>query len=341
MAKYLVTGSNGFIGSNIVKTLIEEGHSVRGLVRKSSNLSNLAGLPIEKIEGDIRDFDTLQPTVEGIDGIFHTAAIYRFWAPRYDMFYDTNVDGTLNVLEAAENANVDKVVFTSTASLLAHSDDHSSLPSSTDELPSTYKVTKYIAEKEALKYHQNNQLDVVIASPTVPIGPGDYGPTPTGRLILDFLNGRMKGYLDMNFNIIDVEDVAEGHLLAMQNGEPGKRYVLGNQNTTLSEVLEIVSKITGLRKPTFQIPYHLALTFAWIDEFFEGFLLRRRPLAPVSAIESTKVNEHIDATPWTKELGLPQTPITKALKKAIDWFVTNGYVKHGGTALSYNDDKAD
>lgn len=332
--KYLVTGANGFVGSNLVKDLLENGHQVKGLVRPTSNTVNLEGLDLELVEGDIRNPEDMVEVAEGVDGVFHTAALYSFWASRYDDFYQTNVEGTLNVLNGAKEAGVDRVVVTSTASLLAHSNDKRSLPESTDQLSSDYKLSKYIAEKEALRFAEDAGLQVVIASPTVPIGPGDYGPTPTGRLILEFLNGKMKGYVDMKFNLVDVEDVARGHLLAMENGESGERYVLGHKNWSLSDVIGVLARLTGLPKPWFEIPYPVALTAAWIDEFFEGFLMNRRPTVPISAIHSTRVDERINPSPWMEDLGLPKTPTAKSLKKAVDWFLDHGYVKNPETVKS-------
>ncbi|MBS3791741.1 MAG: NAD-dependent epimerase/dehydratase family protein [Candidatus Bipolaricaulota bacterium] len=326
--KYLVTGANGFVGSNLVRDLLENDHEVRGLVRPSSNRVNLEGLDLELVEGDIRNPEDMIKSAEGVDGMFHTAALYSFWASSYDDFYRTNVEGTLNVLKGAKKADVDRVVVTSTASLLAHSNDKRSLPESTDQLPSDYKLSKYIAEKEALRFAEDTGLQVIIASPTVPIGPGDYGPTPTGRLILEFLNGKMKGYVDMQLNLVDVEDVARGHLLAMEKGESGERYVLGHKNWSLSDVIRLLAKLTGLPKPWFEIPYPIALTAAWIDEFVEGFLMNHKPTVPISAIHSTRVDERIDPSPWMEELGLPTTPTAKSLKKAVDWFLENGYVKN-------------
>ena len=324
--KYLVTGANGFIGSNLVKILLDKGHDVRGLVRTNSNLINLENLDLKLVRGDIRNPEIIAEAVEKVDGDFHTAALYSFWASGYDEFYQTNVEGTLNVLRASENADVDRVVVTSTASLLAHSKDKRSLPESSERLSSNYKLSKYIAEKEALRFAKQTDLSVVIASPTVPIGPGDYGPTPTGRLILEFLNGKMKGYVNMEFNLVDVEDVARGHLLAMKKGETETRYVLGHKNTSLLEVINVLARLTGLPKPWFEIPYPVALTAAWVDEFFEGFLMNRRPTIPISAIRSTRVDERINCSPWMEELGLPETPIVESLRKAIDWFLEHDYV---------------
>mgnify|MGYP006278766691 CR=1 FL=1 len=332
--EYLVTGANGFVGSNLVKDLLNNGHEVRGLVRETSNTVNLEGLDVDLVKGDIRNPEDMVRVAEGVDGIFHTAALYSFWASSYEDFYETNVGGTRNVLNGAEEAGVDRVVVTSTASLLAHSEDKRSLPESTNQLPSDYKITKYIAEKEALRFAEETDIEVVIASPTVPIGPGDYGPTPTGRLILEFLNGRMKGYVDMKFNLVDVEDVARGHLLVMEKGNSGERYVLGHRNTSLSDVVGLLSRLTGLPEPKFEIPYSLALTFSWVDEFLEGFLMNKRPTVPISAIRSTRVDERIDASPWMNELGLPETPTAKSLKKAVDWYLDHGYVNKPETVKS-------
>ncbi|MFP4136061.1 MAG: NAD-dependent epimerase/dehydratase family protein [Candidatus Acetothermia bacterium] len=325
--KFLVTGANGFVGSNLVKQLLREGYEVRVLIRESSNTVNLEGVEAETVTGDIRNRSEMEDAVSGVDGVFHTAALYSFWSSNYEDFYETNVDGTRNVLNVAEEAGLERAVFTSTASLLAHSEDGKSLPGSTEQLPSDYKISKYFAERQALELEAESELDVVIASPTVPVGPGDYGPTPTGRMILEFLKGGMAGFVDMDFNIVDVEDVAEGHVLAMEKGESGKRYVLGNRNTNLSEVLQQLHRITGLPGPRFRIPYPLALTAAWVDEFFEGFLLNRRPRIPIASIQSTRVDERIDLTPWLDELGVPKTPMAKSLKKAVDWFLDNGYVE--------------
>ena len=328
--EYLVTGANGFVGSNLVRVLLEEGSEVRGLVREGSNTVNLENLDLELVRGDIRNPEDMVEAVNGVDGVFHTAALYSFWASNYEDFYETNVGGTMNVLEAASAAGVERAVITSTASLLAHSEDRSSLPESTEALPSDYKISKYIAERRALEFESEKNLDVVIASPTVPIGPGDYGPTPTGRLILEFLNGKMKGFVDMKFNLVDVEDAAAGHLLAMEKGESGERYVLGNRNTSLSEIIGLMARLTGLPEPWFEIPYPIAITAAWIDEFLEGFLMNRPPMMPISAIQSTRIDESIDPTPWLEKLGAPKTPIAKSVKKSVDWFVENGYVKNKG-----------
>lgn len=326
--QYLVTGANGFVGSNVVRALLDAGHEVKGLIRESSNTLNLEGLDVRTVKGDIRDRSEIEEAVESMDGVFHTAALYRFWSGSYEDFYRTNVEGTKNVMLAAEAAGVDRFLLTSTASLLAHSEDGETLPESVEQLPSDYKISKYMAEREALDFNDEAEMDVVVASPTVPVGPGDYGPTPTGRMILEFLNGGMKGFVDMDFNIVDVEDVAEGHLLAMENGQPGKRYVLGNRNTSLSEVVQFLSQVTGVPTPRFRIPYPMALTAAWVDEFFEGFLMNRRPRIPISSIRTTRVDERIDPTPWLNELDAPKTPMSKSLKKSIDWFIEHGYVNN-------------
>lgn len=261
----LVTGANGFVGSNIVRDLLKCGYSVRGLVRESSNMINLKDLDIDTYIGDLRDYGSLVGATEGIEVAFHPAAVYRFWSPDPDIFDQVNVEGTKNLLKAASENGLERVVVTSTASLLAHSDDRS-LPEDPSSMPSNYKRTKLLAERAALRYGQSGGPEVLIASPTVPLGPGDYSPTPTGRMVLEFLQGRMTGFLEMKFNVVSVADVAEGHRLVLEKGEPGERYVLGNRNMRLSEILWLLSKLTGISLPKFKIPHPVAYTAARVDQ---------------------------------------------------------------------------
>lgn len=330
MNKILVTGANGFVGSNVAKALINQGYDVRGLIRKTSDTSNIRNLNMELCYGDIRDYHSVEEAVKGVDGVIHTAALYRFWTLHNSDFHAVNVEGTVNMLEAAAKEKVDKFVFTSTASLLGFSEDGSSLPPETTKFTSEYKRTKYLAEKKILQYNREDKLDAVVVSPTVPVGKGDLKPTPSGRLILSFLNGKMKAFVEMGFNLIDVEDVAQGHVLALSKGVPGNRYILGNRNTKMSEILWMLAKLTGKPKPKTKIPYPVAITAAGIDQFIEGTLLGRKPSIPVQAIRSSSVDERVDPEQSVKELGLPQTPIIKALKKAVDWFSENGYLNSPG-----------
>ena len=323
-----MTGCNGFIGSHLVKVLLAEGYRVRGLVRSSSDLTNLEGLQdeVQLVRGDLRSPRSLEEAVRDVEAVFHVAALYRFWARDEGVFHKVNVEGTKNLLQAAREAGVRRVVFTGTASLLARSEDGRSLPPSDESLEVPYKRTKYLAEQEVLRFAAEEGPEAVVASPTVPVGSGDLGPTPTGRMILEFLRGNMAGFFDMKFNVIAVEDVAWGHLAALEKGESGERYVLGNRNTSLEEVLRLLSRITGQPPPRFRIPLSLALGAARISEFWEGTLLRRRPTIPLAAVRSAALDERVDPVRSVERLSLPQTPLVRGLKEAVDWFYEMGYV---------------
>lgn len=319
MKKILVTGANGFVGSNIFKVLLDEGVPVRGLVRETSNLFNLRDLDAELLRGDLRDYDSLLEALEGCDGLIHTAALYRFWAPDSDLFYRINVEGTQNILEAAYEKGVEKAVVTSTASYLDFSGGEASLPP-LDSLESDYKKTKCQAEKKALEFGKEKDFPVVVVSPTVPLGPGDIGPTPTGRMIRDFLRGKMNGYLDMSFNAVDVKDVARGHLEALREGEPGRRYILGYRNTSLREIMELLSEFTGKSVPRFRSPYSMALAAAWVDELVEGEMLGRHPTVPIQAVYSTRRDESIERENLAWDLSPPSKALVESLRRSMDWF---------------------
>lgn len=325
--KVLVTGCNGFIGSHVVSALLQRNYQVRGLIRENSDLSNIKNFDIELVYGDVRYQDDIYEALEGVDAVIHTAAVYRFWIKDPQLFYDTNVGGVTNLLEAGSRRGIDRMVLTSTASLLAHS-DNGGLPDSEKQLPSHYKRSKYRAERNALSF-DDSSLEVVVASPTVPIGPGDIGPTPTGRMILEFLRGKMKAFLEMKFNLVAVEDVAQGHVLALEEGQPGTRYILGNKNMALSSLLWNLAQITRRPAPRFAIPISIAEGAAKIDEFMEGTLLNRRPQIPLEAVRTSRVDERVDPQPTVDRLGLPQTSIYSALNRAIRWFYDRGYVPEG------------
>lgn len=322
MKRVLVTGANGFVGSNVVKILMEEGLTVRGLVRESSNLFNLEGLDLELVEGDVRNIESLKEALEGCDGLIHTAALYSFWAPDPSLFYRVNVEGTVNVLKAASDQGVQRAVVTGTASYLKSSEEGCRRPLE-DSLSTDYRRTKCIAEKKAFQFEEENALSVTVASPTVPIGPGDIGPTPTGRMIRDFLLGKMNGYLDMSFNVIDVEDVARGHFMALSEGESGSRYVLGYRNTSLSKLMDLLSKFTGKPRPRFRSPYPLAKAAAWMDELVEGKVMNRHPAVPLQAVLSTRKDERIDTGNLAWDLCPPKITMTESLRRAVDWFREN------------------
>lgn len=329
--KALVTGANGFIGSNLVRALRTAGFEVRALVRRESDLRNLEGLDVTFVYGDVRDPASAIAAIAGCDVLFHTAARYTYWAPDPNEIYRINVDGTRNLLSVALEAGIDRVVYTSTVSTIGPPKpgevSTEEAPLSLDDLASAYKRSKYLAEQEAIRFYRETGLPVVIVNPTTPVGRGDLKPTPTGKMILDFLNGKMFAYIETGLNLIDVEDVAIGHLQALERGRPGERYLLGHQNMSLLEIFKALAKITGLPAPRLRLPYGLALGIAHINTFVSGRLLRRPPRVPVEAVCTARKPMYVNCDKAVQELGLPQTPIEKALEKAIRWFVIYGYVR--------------
>ncbi|MCL5987244.1 MAG: NAD-dependent epimerase/dehydratase family protein [Actinobacteria bacterium] len=327
--KALVTGVSGFIGGNIARVLIESGHAVRALVRESSKTSHLNGLPIDYVLGDLRDIESLRKSLRGCDVLFHVAAYYAFWCEDPKLAYDSNVIGTQNILTAALEQGVERVVYTSSESTIKIRDGelgNEEMLVDPSEVAGDYKKSKVLAERVVLGLYDSG-LPVVIVNPTTPVGRGDVKPTPTGQFILDFLNNRMPAYVDTGLNLIDVEDVAVGHLLAYEKGVPGERYILGNTNLTFKGILEILGNITGKKPPEIRIPIGFAMAIAYVDEFISGKLMKRCPRVPVAAVKTSKKIRHFDCSRAVKELGLPQTPVEKALRKAVVWFKENGYVK--------------
>lgn len=327
--KAFVTGGTGFVGANLVRSLLQEGHSVRALVRPNSTLDNLQGLDLELVNGDLTDPD-LARSLFGCDALFHVAAHYSLWQRDRDALYHSNVIGTRNILAAAKQAGIERTVYTS--SVAAIGVDPSGQPateryqSPVEALIGAYKQSKYWAEQEAISAAKAGQ-DIVIVNPSTPIGAWDIKPTPTGDIILRFLQRRMPAYVETGLNLIHVQDVAQGHLLAWEKGSSGERYILGNQNLSLKQLLDHLSQITGLPAPVRSLPAWIPLSVAWIDEH----VLTQFGKAPSIPIDGVRMSQHpmyYDATKAIQELGLPQTPITTALKDAVDWFVSKGYVKN-------------
>ncbi|MBI4336402.1 MAG: NAD-dependent epimerase/dehydratase family protein [Chloroflexi bacterium] len=325
----LVTGATGFVGSHVARVLLEAGWQVRALVRPSSNAINIRGLDLEPIQGDIREPESVRRAARGCDAVFHVAALYAFWSRDSRQFYRTNVEGTRNVLLAAREAGVRRVVYTSTWAVLGGPRqgslaDEESRPRP-EELTGPYRWTKYQAEQVALASCKEG-LDVVVVNPTVPVGPGDARPTPTGRVVLDFLRGRLPAYVNTSVNLIAVEDVAQGHRLAYEKGKPGERYILGNQNVTLKAMLDTLAEITVKSAPRWRVPLGLALAGAYVDYLLEGVLLRREPLIPLEGVQHARRYMAADSSKAVRELGLPQTPVRDALARAVDWFYEHDYV---------------
>jgi dihydroflavonol-4-reductase len=327
--KTFITGATGFIGASIVRELLKDGREVRALVRKGSETSNLTGLDVEFWQGDLRDPAGLGQGLKGCDVLYHAAADYRLWTRDPAEMYRINVDGTVAILEAALNNGLSRVVYTSSVGTLGNPGDgtpgNEDTPVSLGDMVGHYKKSKFLAEREAERFVARG-LPLVIVNPSTPVGPLDIKPTPTGRIIVDFLNRRMPAFLDTGLNIIAVEDCAKGHVLAEQRGVVGRKYVLGNANLTLREIFAILAEITGLPAPKVRLPYLPILLAAYINEGFSK-ITGREPLIPLAGVQMAAKFMYFDPSRAVRELGLPQTPVREALQRAVEWFRQNGYVE--------------
>jgi dihydroflavonol-4-reductase len=329
--KALLTGASGFIGGHVLDALLETGADVRCLVRDSSPRRNLDGKSIEIVVGDLRDAESLQDATGGCEAVYHCAADYRFYAADPRELYDSNVEGTRNVMRAAASAGVSKVVYTSSVGALGLHADGSpadeTTPVSLDDMVGHYKRSKYLAERVADQWAAKG-LPVVIVNPSAPVGDGDLKPTATGKMILDFLNRKVPAFVDTGLNLVDVRDVALGHLLAAEKGKVGEKYILGNRDMTLQEIFQTLSEMTGLPAPRIQLPHWVPMTFAALDTGFSR-LIKRQPSVPLEAVKLARYRMFFDASKAVRDLGLPQTPVDRALRRAVDWFHENGYVESG------------
>ena len=324
----LVTGGTGFVGTHVVRALLARGRAVRCLARRGSRRDNLAGLDVEVVEGDLTDSASLSRAAKGASTLYHVAADYRLWTRHRGDLHRSNVEGTENVLRAAADAGVEKVVYTSSVAALGLVDGGSAdetTPVVRDRIIGEYKKSKYDAERVADAW-AGKGLAVVIVNPSTPIGERDIKPTPTGQMIVDFLNRKMPAYVDTGLNLVDVRDVAEGHLLAAEKGKVGERYILGNRNMTLKEILDALSALTGIPSPTVKLPHWIPFAAAAIDTAFARVSWR----APHVSLDSVRMSTHrmyFDASKAVRELGLPQTPVEDALGRAVSWFRESGYVR--------------
>ncbi|MDG2990052.1 NAD-dependent epimerase/dehydratase family protein [Candidatus Synechococcus calcipolaris G9] len=323
-----VTGASGFVGTNLVHLLVEKGYQIRALVRNPDRVPHLHTLGIDLIPGDLNvNPADLAQQMQGCSVLFHVAAHYSLWQRDRDILHQSNVLGTRNILAAARQAGIERTVYTS--SVAAIGVDPSGQPgteayqSPPEKLIGDYKKSKYWAEQEAVNAVQQGQ-DIVIVNPSTPIGPWDAKPTPTGEMILKFLRGQMPVYVETGLNLIHVRDVVMGHLLALEKGKRGDRYILGHQNLTLGEILNRLATLTGLPRPWGAIPIQLPLAVAWIDEMLLT-KLGKPPSVPIAGVQMARQKMFYDASKAVKELGLPQSPIDQALQDAIDWFQEHGY----------------
>ncbi len=329
--KVLLTGGTGFVGGNVARALQAAGHDVRALARTGSSTLTLRDTGIETLPGDVRDRDSVAKAIDGCQGLVHCAALYSFWEPDPNLLYETNVTGTRTVLEEAMKAGVARCVYTSTVSTVRIPKGGVGTEENTPsqkELVGHYKRSKFLAEREALDLASKG-LPVVVVNPTTPVGPWDVKPTPTGRIVLDFVRGRIPAYIETGMNLVDVEDVAVGHVLALEKGRPGERYLLGNRNLTLRQVFGLLEEVSGKKGPKIGVPPWLAMGAGYIDEFVEGKLLRRKPWIPLEGLKVSRKPMYVSCEKAIKELGMPQSSLEGALEKAIRWFRDYGYV--GGT----------
>jgi len=328
--KPLVTGTTGFLGSAVARELIRSGRGVRVLVRKGADLRNIEGLDAEVVYGDLRDSESLNAALQDCDALYHIAAFYSLWHRDRKLMYDINVGGTRNILEAARRADLRRVVYTSTVGCIGLNDNgtpgNEMTPFNTATLSNDYKRSKYEAEQVALEYARGG-LPVVIVNPSAPVGPRDIKPTPTGKIVQDFLNGHMPAYLDTGLNLIDVRDCARGHVLAEERGKVGERYILGNRNMSLKEILDTLASLTGLRAPSIQMPYWAAYSAGWVCEAVSNFITHKPPAVPLGGVKMAKYHMYFDPGKAVRELGLPQNPVEQALGDAVHWMREHGLAR--------------
>ncbi len=330
--RVVVTGASGFIGSAVVRALLARGAEVVAASEPGADERNLAGLDVECALVDVRHPEAVRAVCKGARFVFHLAAIYRFWARDPRLFHDVNVGGTLHVLDAVREAGCERMVYTSTVGVLGLHDTREGRPADerayadVGHLFGHYKQTKYVAEHEVLRAAAGG-VDVSLVLPTFPVGAGDTRPTPTGKLVLDFLNGRMPAYVDTVLNVVHVDDLANGHLLALERGTRGRSYVIGGENLTMQEVLAELAQITGLRAPRRRVPRAAALAAGYVSELVEGGLLGREPSVPLEAARMSSTKMHFSDARARGELGYSSRSAREALTDSARWFLDSGYVR--------------
>jgi dihydroflavonol-4-reductase len=326
--KCFVTGATGFLGSHVARQLLKRGADLRLLVRSTSRTDNIDDLQAEHVVGDLCDVESLKRGIKGCDYVFHVAADYRLWAVHGQELYDSNVNGTGKVLQAARESNVRRVVYTSSVATMGfgnngHMTDEST-PVTLANMIGDYKRSKFMAEQLVLEAAQGGQ-DVVIVNPTTPIGERDIKPTPTGRIVVDFLKRKFPAYVDTGLNLVDVTDCADGHLLAMERAVAGERYILGGENLTLKQILDKLAAITGLPSPSIRMPYAVAYATGVVDTLVTGKIRQREPRVTLDSVRMGRKKMFVTSAKAERELGWNPGPVDGALRRAVDWFRANGY----------------
>jgi dihydroflavonol-4-reductase len=326
--KAFVTGGTGFVGSAVVRKLLADGHKVRALVRTGANTRMLDGLPVECVSGDLSNISALQNAMAGCDWVFHVAALYAYWGYTWDEFYQSNVEGTRHVLEAAFGSGVKRIVHTSSIASLGIPQDgtpgNEDTPVTIKDMLSDYKRSKFLAEEVVCEFVAKG-LPVVTVNPAAPVGVGDHKPTQTGKMIVDFLNGKMPAYVDTGLTIVDVDDVANGHLLAMEKGKVGERYILGGENLSLKMVLDLLSEVSGRPQVRARIPRAVALGWAYLDTGLARLNPKHVPAATPDAVHVSTKKEYFSSAKAIRELSYSFIPAREALRKAVEWYRLNGY----------------
>ena len=333
--KAFVTGATGFLGSHVARVLAEQGAELRLLVRPTSDLRNLDGLnadrSVDRVVGDLRDPASITKALAGCDVVFHVAADYRLWVRDPSEMYRSNVEGTRSLLEAARKQGVRRVVYTSSVATMGFGpgSNHGNVadeqsPVSLADMIGHYKRSKFMAEQVAIDAARSG-LDVVIVNPTTPIGERDIKPTPTGRIVVDFLKRKFPAYVETGLNLVDATECARGHLQALEKGRTGERYILGGENLTLKQILDRLAAITGLKSPTVKLPYIFAFATGVVDEMVTGRLLRREPRATIDAVRMGRKMMFVSSAKAERELGWRTVPVEGALRRSVEWFRANGY----------------
>jgi len=328
--KAFITGATGFVGSHVARALAAQGAELRLLVRSTSKMDNITDLRAEVAVGDLREPESLKKAMSGCEFVFHVAADYRLWVRDPQEMYRANVEGTRAILQAAHASGVRRVIYTSSVATMGFTrDGHIAAedsPVSIKDMVGHYKRSKFMAEEIALDAGRKG-ANVVVVNPTTPIGEYDIKPTPTGRIIVDFLKRKFPAYVDTGLNLADVKEVARGHLLAMEKARPGERYILGGENLTLKQILDKLATLTGLPSPKVKVPHAVAMGFAVFDQFFTGIVMGREPRATIDAVKMGRKKMFASSAKAERELGYKALPVEDALRRAVEWFQAHGYVE--------------